>query len=265
MGRLLLLEDDPDIADSLEMILALDGHTIRHTANGKEALLLAAREAWDLVILDIDVDELSGLAVARALADFSDLPTLVLSASASPWQQEAFAAGAVACLRKPFDMEALRALVRTLIAEPPLHHEPHVARLSDADLERVRSLTPEALDELPFGVIRVDRAGTIVGFNEYESAASRLPRAAVLGRPFAEVAPCTQVQEFASAIAEGIRAGKLDRVLRFVFPTHGALSLVSVRLHFDSERSSIWIFVSRRAPGVAEREVSRSQPTVAPA
>jgi photoactive yellow protein len=259
MGRLLVLEDDTDVAEVLDMIFALDGHETRSTDDGREALLMAAREAWDLVVLDVDVRELSGLAVARAIGDFSSTPTLVLSAATGDWQRQAFAAGALACVQKPFDMDELRALVRTLIEEPLRAQETRVERLSDADLKRVCALTPQRLDELPYGVIRVDSDGAIVAFNAYESAASGLSRPEVVGRPFAEVAPCSRVKQFAGAIAEGVRAGKLDRVLRFVFPTHRALSVVSVRLYLDPEWQSVWIFVSRRAPSRADRTASSDE------
>jgi photoactive yellow protein len=248
VGRILVLEDEPGIAEAVEMVLGLDGHSVVSTPNGKQALLLAAREGWDLIILDIDVDELSGLAVERAISDFAITPTVVFSASAGDWQTEAFRGGAAACVRKPFGLDELRALVRTLVGSPREPPAVAVENLSFQTVARLSGLTQRELDELPFGIIEVDREGTIRGFNSYEAAAVHLRPEQVLGRRFVDVAPCTEVKEFAGAVADGFRERSLDRVLRFIFPGHGALILVAVRLYYDQHRDRLWIFVSRRAP-----------------
>jgi photoactive yellow protein len=258
MANVLLLEDDDDIAESIQTILALDGHRSTATANGKEAVLMVARDRWDLMVLDVDVEELSGLAVGRAIRDFAGgLPAIVMSASVGKWQRRAFAGGAVACVAKPFDLFELRALIRTLLERP--HPEPTTAvtQLPADDIARVCALPPEELDALPYGVIQVGRGGTILGYNEYEASAAHLRPDRVVGRSFAEIAPCTQVKRFTESVEDGYHDGALDRVLRFVFPCHGALSLVSVRLYYDAERERTWIFVSRRAPTAADRIEAR--------
>ena len=61
------------------------------------------------------------------------------------------AAGAVACMAKPFEIAELRALVRTLIAGPRTPRAARLAELPDADLARISALTSPELDELPFG------------------------------------------------------------------------------------------------------------------
>jgi photoactive yellow protein len=260
MARLLLLEDDLDLADVVTMLLSNDGHEVQSTPNGRQALLLAEQGGWDLVILDIDVEELSGLAVARAIGDFAHFPTLVYSAGVGSWQRDAFRAGAAACLQKPFEMSELRALISTLVGIPKPGEETQVGRLSADDLDRVLALTPEELDALPFGVIQVDRSGIVVGYNQYESAAALQEPAAVLGRPFAELAPCTQVKAFSDAVAECYSLGSLDRVLRLVFPLRGALTVVSVRLYFDPHTGRMWIFVSRRLPQATDRLEAHGEP-----
>ena len=250
MGRVLVLEDDRDVAEIVGLVLQLDGHTVERTASGRDAVLRVAHDGWDLVIADIDVYELSGLGAGRAIRDLSDVPVLVMSAGDGEWETEAFAAGAAACLQKPFDMSELRALVGALIGRRGAPPDVDVQRLSDEDLARLRALDRDALDRLPFGIIQVDAEGTIVGFNAYEAAAARLPSDTVIGRRFIDVAPCTRVKSFADALRDGFDNRQLDTVLRFIFPNHGGWSVVAVRLYYDDVRRRMWIFVSRRAqPG----------------
>lgn len=246
MGRILFLEDDPEIADAVTRLLQLGPHQVRHTDNGKRAVLLAAREPFDLALLDIEVEELSGLGAERAIADFGGIPVVVFSASATHWQPQAFRGGAVACLRKPADLHRLRPLVETLLGNPRDESQVDVTALPPEDLARLRALSREQLDALPFGVIELDRAGTIVGFNAYEASTVHLNVADLIGRSFADVAPCTQVKAFLESVADGFRRGELDQVMRFVFPCHGTMSVVAVRLYLDPARQRLWLFVSRR-------------------
>src|SRR5690606_10036418 len=108
---------------------------------------------------------------------------------------------------------------------------------------------PADLDALPFGAIRVDAGGTITSFNAYEQRLAGLAPETVIGRRFVDVAPCTQVREFVSAVDEGRARGSLDRVLRFVFPRRGVPCLVSVRLFLDAPSRQLWLFVSQLPPG----------------
>lgn len=253
MARILLLEDDPDICECVQLLLEAKGYAVRATPSGRTAVLLAARETFDLAVLDVDVEELSGLGAERAIADFASLPTVVFSASSGDWESAAFRAGATACLHKPWDVDRLPALVETLLGLP---HEPRpidVIRLPHEDVARLCALPPEKLEELPFGVIKLDRDGAIVGYNAYEAKAAERARTDIVGRRFAELAPCTQVKQFVDAVAEAFAGHELDRVLRFVFPCHGALAAVSVRLFYDADRDQLWLFVARRALRPADR------------
>lgn len=64
-------------------------------------------------------------------------------------------------------------------------------------LERLASMTKEEVDELPYGFVVLDETGTILLYNRYESALSRLPEERVVGKNFfKEVAPCTRVEAF---------------------------------------------------------------------
>ena len=248
MTRVLVVEDDVEIRDVLDAVVRSKGYEVCDTASGTEALLALQREPADLVLLDIEIEDLSGLGVQRALRDFSRVPTVVMSSRSQPWQAEAFAAGATACVRKPFDVAALQRLMETLTKRPvPLRGWPDAVQLSDEELSAIGRLPPEELDALPFGAIALDRAGRIVEYNRYEHDATGYERASLLGRRFVEVAPCTRVKRFAGAIEEGFAVGKLDRVLRYIFPYGHARARVTVRLFYDRASERMWIFIARAA------------------
>ncbi len=69
--------------------------------------------------------------------------------------------------------------------------------MPSVDVGALGRMTPEALDALPFGVVTLDGAGRIVGYNDTESRMAGLPRDAVVGRNFfTDVAPCSRVRDF---------------------------------------------------------------------
>lgn len=91
------------------------------------------------------------------------------------------------------------------------------------DLPNLFELSGDEIDALPFGLITVDRVGTILQYNNYESRLARLPKDRVLRRNFfCDVAPCTAVQAFQGrferfAAEAGDGAESFDYVFRFAF------------------------------------------------
>jgi photoactive yellow protein len=246
---ILIVEDDEDIRESLHFLLETEGYAVKSTGSGREALTLVSRHHVDLVLLDVEVEHLAGLGAARALRDFSDVPVAVMSARTLPWVAEALRAGATACVPKPFHIESLLRLIAHLTAHgrPPTAWPSDVRRLGEEELRAIRSLPRQVLDALPFGAIAVDAAGRVVEFNKYEAEATTFERASILGRRFSDIAPCTQVKQFAGAMEEGFTHGHLDTVLRFTFPYGNSWSVVTIRLYYDEEAGRMWVFVSRAA------------------
>src|SRR5690606_19211544 len=79
-GRVLVVEDDAEIADVLRRTLRQEGHEVRIAADGEEALAAAAEFVPDLVILDLGLPKLDGVEVLRRLRAESDVPVLILTA-----------------------------------------------------------------------------------------------------------------------------------------------------------------------------------------
>jgi photoactive yellow protein len=113
-----------------------------------------------------------------------------------------------------------------------------------AEIERIQGLGENELDRLPFGAIRLDRDGTILSYNRTEAELSGRRKESVLGKSFfTEVAPCTNVQEFAGRFREGVDKGALHRVFPYVFDDRMEPRNVWVTLFYSKETDTAWVFV----------------------
>ena len=118
--RVLVVEDDEDIAQVLQRSLRLEGYEVRLAADGVVALDQAHAFAPDLVILDLGLPLLDGVHVARKLRGEGDVPILVLTArDAIESRVEGLDAGADDYLVKPFDRQELLARLRALLRRRP--------------------------------------------------------------------------------------------------------------------------------------------------
>src|SRR5690606_38482281 len=101
--QLLLVEDDPTVAEVITGLLRAQGHAVVHAAHGLAALTEAAGRRFDLGLLDLDLPGIDGFALARQLrATGFDRPLLAVTARADPdAEPQAAAAGFDAFLRKP--------------------------------------------------------------------------------------------------------------------------------------------------------------------
>ncbi|GAC1308703.1 MAG: hypothetical protein NVSMB21_14360 [Vulcanimicrobiaceae bacterium] len=114
----------------------------------------------------------------------------------------------------------------------------------------------EEIDSLPFGVIVVDRAGTILEYNAYETEMTGFARERVLGLNFFhDVAPCTALREFEGRFGEFMSSHETSiEPFEFVFPfTRGEqkVTVLFVRLNFDSERGTICVVRRPEAQALA--------------
>jgi two-component system response regulator MprA len=132
--RVLVVEDDEDIAQALQRSLRMEGYEVRSVADGRAALEHERSFAPDLVILDLGLPELDGLEVARALRADDDVPILILTArDALESRVEGLDAGADDYLVKPFERQELLARMRALLRRrPPRGSAP--LRVSDLSL-----------------------------------------------------------------------------------------------------------------------------------
>lgn len=120
LPRVLVVEDDQDIAQVLKRSLRLDGYEVRDAADGYAALEEARIFQPDLVILDLGLPGLDGVEVAKRLRDDGDVPILVLTArDALESKVEGLDSGADDYIVKPFERAELLARMRALLRRRP--------------------------------------------------------------------------------------------------------------------------------------------------
>jgi DNA-binding response OmpR family regulator len=119
-GRVLVIEDDVEIADVLRRFLRQEGHEVRTAVDGEEALPAAAEFVPDLVILDLGLPGMDGVDVCRRLRADGDVPILILTARAELEDRvEGLDSGADDYLVKPFERQELLARIRALLRRRP--------------------------------------------------------------------------------------------------------------------------------------------------
>ena len=114
--NVLLIEDDPVIADSITMVLASERHVCHTAASGVEGIMFADGPDLDAIILDLMLPDLDGFQVLRQLKNSqADVPVLILSGLSGFEQKElAFKSGADDFLTKPFNRQELVARVKAM-------------------------------------------------------------------------------------------------------------------------------------------------------
>jgi DNA-binding response OmpR family regulator len=118
--RVLVVEDDEEIAQVLQRSLRLEGYEVRVAGDGEAALDQSAAFNPDLVILDLGLPKLDGMEVARRLRATDDVPILMLTArDALEARVEGLDAGADDYLVKPFERQELLARLRALLRRRP--------------------------------------------------------------------------------------------------------------------------------------------------
>ena len=122
-AKILIAEDEPEIAASLQALLAARGYEARCAGDGPEAVALARREPPAVLLLDVRLPGLGGLEVCRALK--SDPATggikiiVITGLGAAGEAEKALRSGADDYLVKPFDGEKLLAKIAQALKAAP--------------------------------------------------------------------------------------------------------------------------------------------------
>jgi PleD family two-component response regulator len=175
MRTLLVIEDDPDSSNLLRLYFTSKNYAVDVSARGADGLARARQQPPDLVLLDINLPDMSGLDVCRDLRlspRTSHIPIIFLTErSAQSDRMAGLGAGAQDYILKPYDLEELRLRVQNLIARAEREQlvDPRTrlptGRLIDEQLQRLkgqpewRALTCEIQAFRPF----VDLNGFVAG------------------------------------------------------------------------------------------------------
>jgi DNA-binding response OmpR family regulator len=118
--RVLVVEDDEEIAQALQRSLRMEGYEVRVAGDGVSALDDAHAFLPDLVVLDLGLPRLDGIDVAKQLREDDDVPILMLTArDALEARVDGLDAGADDYLVKPFERQELLARLRALLRRRP--------------------------------------------------------------------------------------------------------------------------------------------------
>ncbi len=113
-SRILIVEDEPSVADLIEAVLVGEGYIVAIAPDGVQGLMLARDWSPDLILMDIMLPGVDGTTAIRRLkadAETADIPIVAMSAGRNIRSQSLELADADAALSKPFDIDALLAQV----------------------------------------------------------------------------------------------------------------------------------------------------------
>ena len=114
--KILIVDDDPRLRDLVRIALERAGHSVLTASDGKQALVQAAREAPDLVVLDVGLPEMDGFETCRRLRERSEVPILFLTARDDEIDRIlGLELGADDYVTKPFSPRELVARVRAIL------------------------------------------------------------------------------------------------------------------------------------------------------
>lgn len=162
-GKLLLVEDDAALAELLFWHFQQERFEVEHTPNGAEALLLARKTAYDLILLDWMVEGLSGLEVCRRLrcrAETARIPIVMLTARADEEDRiRGLQTGADDYVTKPFSPRELVARVGAVLRRVRRDHAGQRLVYGDLEMDMAghkvrRNGSPIALGPTEFRLLR---------------------------------------------------------------------------------------------------------------
>lgn len=148
--RILVIEDDQEIARYLRKGLSEAGHTVEHADNGRDGLYLATGESFDAIILDRLLPQMDGLTVLTALrATGASVPVLILSALSQVDDRiKGLRAGGDDYLVKPFALSELLARLEVITRRSQPVEANNELRIADLVLNRLSRQVYRAGEEI---------------------------------------------------------------------------------------------------------------------
>jgi two-component system, OmpR family, response regulator len=149
--HILLIEDDPTVADYIQKGLTQENHIVEHYSDGKEGLLVATTETFDVMIVDRMLPGIDGLTIIRTLrASKIMTPILILSALSDVNQRvEGLQGGANDYLTKPFAFSELSARVTILGQNQIQQAQTSQLQVGDLTLDLLRHKVTRENKEIP--------------------------------------------------------------------------------------------------------------------
>jgi two-component system OmpR family response regulator len=144
--KLLIVEDDKEGGAYLKKALKEAGHTVDLASDGREGLLLAAGESYDVIVLDRMLPSMDGIAILRTIrASGVKCPVLLLTALGGIDDRvEGLEAGADDYLVKPFAVAELLARINALARRPPTPDVKTTLQVADLQIDLLKRTVTRA-------------------------------------------------------------------------------------------------------------------------
>jgi two-component system OmpR family response regulator len=161
-GRILVVDDEPSIVDSVATVLRYEGFEVEVANSGRSALAKAQEQTFDLIVLDVMLPDLDGLEVTRRIrSDGLDVPVLFLTAKAEVEDRIAgLSIGGDDYVTKPFSLLEIVARARAILRRRTLPEEDRRLRFADLVMDEEshevwRAETAVKLTATEFNLLRL--------------------------------------------------------------------------------------------------------------
>ncbi|HEY0601386.1 MAG TPA: response regulator transcription factor [Herpetosiphonaceae bacterium] len=151
--RILIIDDDPQLRETVTIVLTSQEYDVQAAPTGKEGIAQVSDRAPDLVVLDVNLTDMLGFEVVREIRRFSNVPVLMLTGrSESSDIVSGLDSGADDYLIKPFKSDELLARVRALLRRVPSSEQPITAAEGQLEIDtkmRITRVRGEQVDLTP--------------------------------------------------------------------------------------------------------------------
>jgi len=136
IDRILLIEDDPRLAEMVKSYLGEAGFSVTVAAEGTTGIAVQAREAFDALILDLMLPDMDGLEVCRRIRTQADTPILMLTARGEAMDRVVgLELGADDYLPKPFEPRELLARLRAILRRAKSDRKSEILRYGRLEID----------------------------------------------------------------------------------------------------------------------------------